>query len=64
VPARPHRHDGERKDGRAWPLSFVNVENFARAESNMEGWNYIVRLYQPRPEILDGSGTFPAIEPA
>ena len=29
-----------------------------------EGWNYIVRLYRPRPEILDGSWTFPSIEPA
>ena len=29
----------------------------------MEGWNYTVRLYRPRPEILDGSWTFPAIEP-
>ena len=27
-----------------------------------EGWNYLVRLYRPRPEILDGSWTFPAIE--
>ena len=26
----------------------------------MEGWNYIVRLYQPKKEILDGSWTFPA----
>ncbi len=26
------------------------------------GWNYTVRLYQPRPEILDGSWTFPTIE--
>jgi hypothetical protein len=24
-----------------------------------EGWNYIVRLYRPRPEIVDGSWTFP-----
>jgi hypothetical protein len=23
------------------------------------GWNYIVRLYQPRKEIMDGSWTFP-----
>ena len=30
----------------------------------MEGWNYVVRLYQPGPEILDGSWTFPAVEPA
>jgi hypothetical protein len=29
----------------------------------MQGWNYIVRLYRPRPEILDGTWTFPAAEP-
>jgi hypothetical protein len=29
----------------------------------MEGWNYSVRLYRPRPEILDGSWEFPAAEP-
>jgi hypothetical protein len=23
------------------------------------GWNYIVRLYQPKKEVLDGSWTFP-----
>jgi hypothetical protein len=28
----------------------------------MDGWNYTVRLYQPRPEILDGSWTFPTVE--
>jgi hypothetical protein len=28
-----------------------------------DGWNYIVRLYRPRPEVLDGSWTFPSIEP-
>jgi hypothetical protein len=27
-----------------------------------DGWNYLVRLYRPRPEILDGSWTFPAID--
>jgi hypothetical protein len=27
-----------------------------------EGWNYIVRLYQPHPEILDGTWTFPTVE--
>ena len=30
----------------------------------MEGWNYTIRMYQPRKEILDGSWTFPAIQPA
>jgi hypothetical protein len=29
----------------------------------MDGWNYTVRLYQPRQEILDGKWTFPAVEP-
>ena len=24
-----------------------------------DGWNYAIRLYRPRPEILDGSWTFP-----
>lgn len=28
-----------------------------------KGWNYAVRLYQPRKEILDGSWTFPVAEP-
>jgi hypothetical protein len=26
-----------------------------------EGWNYIVRLYRPRPEIADGSWSFPTL---
>ena len=28
----------------------------------MEGWNYMVRLYQPREEILDGTWAFPVLE--
>ncbi|WP_217352075.1 MULTISPECIES: DUF1214 domain-containing protein [unclassified Ruegeria] len=28
-----------------------------------EGWNYVVRLYRPRQEVLDGSWTFPAAQP-
>jgi hypothetical protein len=28
-----------------------------------EGWNYLVRLYRPRPEILDGSWTSPGLNP-
>lgn len=28
-----------------------------------DGWNYTVRLYRPRAEILDGSWTFPAAQP-
>ena len=29
----------------------------------MDGWNYLVRLYRPRKEILDGSWKFPAPQP-
>ena len=27
----------------------------------MDGWNYLVRLYRPRPEVLDGTWTFPSV---
>ena len=30
----------------------------------MNGWNYTVRLYRPRPEVLDGIWSFPEIQPA
>ncbi|NSL54923.1 DUF1214 domain-containing protein [Uliginosibacterium aquaticum] len=29
----------------------------------MPGWNYLVRLYRPRAEVLDGSWTFPKAMP-
>src|SRR5262245_46209591 len=29
----------------------------------MPGWNYIVRLYRPRPEILNGTWNFPDAQP-
>jgi hypothetical protein len=29
----------------------------------MNGWNYLVRLYRPRPEILNGSWKFPEAQP-
>lgn len=28
-----------------------------------QGWNYVVRLYRPRQEILDGTWVFPVAEP-
>jgi hypothetical protein len=27
----------------------------------MDGWNYLIRLYQPRPEVLNGAWTFPNV---
>lgn len=29
----------------------------------MPGWNYVVRLYRPRPEVLDGRWIFPVAQP-
>ena len=29
----------------------------------MKGWNYMVRLYRPRPEVLNGTWSFPAAKP-
>jgi hypothetical protein len=26
-----------------------------------DGWNYLIRLYRPRPEVLDGTWTFPTL---
>jgi hypothetical protein len=30
----------------------------------MDGWNYLIRLYRPRADVLDGTWTFPAVQPA
>jgi len=30
----------------------------------VDGWNYLVRLYRPRPEVADGTWTFPALDEA
>ena len=24
-----------------------------------DGWNYVARMYRPRPSVLDGTWTFP-----
>jgi hypothetical protein len=29
----------------------------------MKGWNYMVRLYRPQKEILDGTWKFPEAQP-
>lgn len=39
-----------------WPAGTPN------AIPTPEGWNYLVRLYRPRAEILDGSWSFPTIQ--
>jgi hypothetical protein len=29
----------------------------------MPGWNYVVRMYRPQKEILDGTWKFPEAQP-
>jgi hypothetical protein len=53
-----------RNDAGTLTVNFgIGAEDKPNYLSIMPGWNYLVRLYRPRPEILDGSWTFPAIEP-
>ncbi len=40
------------------------VENGSNHIQVMEGWNYVIRLYQPSPEILDGTWVAPTPQPA
>jgi hypothetical protein len=42
-------------------VHFGGSEDLPNMIPIMEGWNYLVRLYRPRAEILDGSWTFPSI---
>lgn len=44
-------------------IRFGGDPGAANALNIMPGWNYIVRLYRPRAEILDGSWKFPAAIP-
>jgi hypothetical protein len=37
--------------------------NFPNCLPIMKGWNYIVRLYRPRAEILSGKWKFPEVQP-
>lgn len=56
---------GERNDDGSMTVHFGGCnDGRVNCLPVMDGWNYIVRLYQPGPEILDGSWTFPDVEPA
>jgi hypothetical protein len=55
---------GERNDDGSMTVHFGGCDDGrANCLPIMDGWNYVVRLYQPGPEILDGSWTFPDVEP-
>jgi hypothetical protein len=36
---------------------------FPNCLPTMPGWNYMVRLYRPRPEVLNGQWTFAPAQP-
>lgn len=45
-------------------VHFGGDENMPNYIPITPGWNYLVRLYRPRPEVLDGSWKFPDAQPA
>jgi hypothetical protein len=53
-----------RDDDGSVTVLFGDAADGANVLPITSGWNYMVRLYRPRPEVLDGSWTFPEIEPA
>jgi len=54
---------GQRNDDGSMTVHFGGCEDGrVNCLPIMEGWNYVIRLYQPGPEILDGSWIFPSVE--
>ena len=52
---------GERNRDGSFTIHFGGDPGSVNYLHIMEGWNYIVRLYLPRKEILDGTWTFPTV---
>lgn len=53
-----------------WSISLYDAVQFGGCDGKianclpiMKGWNYTVRLYRPREEILNGTWTFPEPQP-
>ena len=44
-------------------IHFGGDENAPNYLPIMPGWNYTVRMYRPRKEILDGTWKFPEAQP-
>ena len=45
------------------PLLTQSDGKIANCLPTMPGWNYMVRLYRPRAEILNGTWKFPEAQP-
>jgi hypothetical protein len=52
---------GVRNDDGSMTVRFGDHGGLPNSIPVPEGWNYLVRLYRPRPEIIDGSWSFPSI---
>jgi hypothetical protein len=58
-----------RKSSRWYPDGSVAVQfggcdgKIPNCLPTVPGWNYMVRLYRPRAEILNGGWTFPEAQP-
>jgi len=57
LPTKKDGNGGERFYHRSGEPGSVNHLPIA------ESWNYMMRFYQPRKEILDGTWTFPEVKP-
>ena len=54
---------GARNDNGSMTVHFGGCDDGrANCLPVMDGWNYVIRLYQPGEEVLDGSWTFPDVE--
>jgi hypothetical protein len=54
---------GTPNDDSSYTIHFGGDSGSANYLPITEGWNYVVRFYKPRREILDGSWTFPGVKP-
>lgn len=51
----------ERNDDGTVTVHFGGEENRPNRLPTVDGWNYTVRLYRPRQQVLDGSWRFPTV---
>ncbi|MGJ3403948.1 DUF1214 domain-containing protein [Glutamicibacter sp. Je.9.36] len=52
---------GERNSDGSFTVNFGGSTELVNQLPIKPGWNYLIRLYLPRTEVLDGSWTFPKI---
>lgn len=53
---------GVRDDDGSMTVRFGDHDGMPNSIPITDGWNYLVRLYRPRTEIIDGTWSFPTID--